>query len=85
MVSEMPNRTATATVKYPAFDWPARNRPTQEAKAFFAKDFWAVAGCGVLALMISLGLAYATLASGIDLTVGAVPIDMPVQMPPLGN
>ncbi len=84
MVSDMPNRTATATAKYPAFDWPARNRPTPEAKAFFSKDFWAVAAFGVLGLMVSLGLAYATLASGIDLTVGSVPIDMPMQVP-VGN
>ena len=80
MVSEILNRNANATAKFPAFDWPV-----SDVRAFFSNDFWAVALLSVFGLMVSLGLAYATLGSGIDLTIGSVPIDMPMQVPPVGN
>ena len=80
MVSEILNRNTNATAKFPAFDWPASNATT-----FFSNDFWAIALLSVFGLMVSLGLAYATLSSGIDLTIGSVPIDMPMPVAPVGN
>ena len=74
MVSESLNRNSRATDKFPAFDWPA-----SRATTFFSSDFWAVAWLSAMGLVISFGLAYATLTSGIDLTIGSVPIDMPLQ------
>ena len=74
MVSEIQNRNASATGKFPAFDWPTSN-----AKTFFSKDFWPVAWFSAIGLMVSLGLAFVSVGTGLDLTVGSVPIDTTVQ------
>lgn len=80
MISEILNRNTHATAKFPAFDWPA-----SDVRAFFSKDFWTVALFGALGVMVLLGLVFATLGSGIDLTIGSVPIEMPMQVPPVGK
>jgi hypothetical protein len=69
MASEILNRTASASGKFPTFDGPA------DATAFLTDDFWAVAWFSAIGLMLSLGLLYATLGTGLDLTMGAVPIE----------
>ena len=40
-----------------------------------SNEFWAVAFSAAIGVIVSLGLAYATVGTGIDLTIGAVPID----------
>ena len=77
MVSQILNRSERATHKFPAFDWPA-----SAATIFRSKDFWVVVWFSAMGLMVSLGLAYATLGTGIDLTIGSVPIDTTVQEAP---
>ncbi len=74
MDSEILNRNASETAKFPAFDWPASNRTT-----FLPKEFWTVALFGGFGVMVLLGLVYATLGSGIDLTIGSMPIDTTMQ------
>ena len=80
MVSEILNRNSHATAKFPAFDWP-----TSDMRAFFSKEFWTVALFSGMGVMVLLGLVFATLGSGIDLTIGSVPIEMPMQVPPVGK
>lgn len=74
MVSEISNRKANATAKFPAFDWPASDTTT-----FFPKGLWTVALFSGFGVMVLLGLVYATLGSGIDLTIGSMPIDTTMQ------
>ena len=53
-----------------------------------SKEFWAIALSCALAFMVSLGLVYGTLGTGLDLTVGSVPIDttsQPVQAASVGH
>ncbi len=82
MVSGILNRNSNATAKFPAFDWPVSNGP-----AFLPKEFRTIILFGALGAMVLVGLVYATVESGIDLTIGAVPIEMPmrVQVPPAGK
>jgi len=65
MISEILNRNTHATTKFPAFDWPA-----SDVRAFFSKDFWTVVFFSAFGLIVSLGLAYAALSTGIDFTIG---------------
>ena len=44
-----------------------------------SNGFWAVAWFSMIGLMISLGLVYGTLGTGLDLTAGSVAIDTTVQ------
>ena len=80
MVSEIMNRNARETAKFPAFDWPV-----SDVRAFFSKEFWTVALFSGLGVMVLLGLVFATLGSGIDLTIGSVPIDVAVPATPVGK
>ena len=74
MVSEIPNRNSHTTAKFPAFDWPTSGTTT-----FFSKSLWTVALFSVFGAMVLLGLVYATLGSGIDLTIGSMPIYTTMQ------
>src|SRR3954463_15383258 len=70
MVTEVLNRRASATDMFPPARWSAT-----AAKMFRSKELWAVVWSTGMAVMLSLGLAYATVDTGIDLTIGSTPID----------
>ena len=65
---------ATATRKFPTFDWPAP-APTK----FFSDGFWAVAFFCAIGLLVSLSLLSGSLCTGIDVNIGCVPIEMTGQ------
>ena len=69
MAGEILSRTASGTGELPILEWPAGATP------FLTNDFWSVAWFSAIGLMISLGLLFATLNTGLDLTMGALPIE----------
>lgn len=52
--------------------------PASSTKTIFSNDFWTVAFFSVIGVMVSLGLAFVTVGTGVDLTIGSVPIDTAV-------
>ena len=80
MVTEILNRRVSAT---DVFSAPRRSATV--AKTFLSKDLWVAIWFAAMAVAISLGLAYATVGTGIDLTIGAAPIDMTLSAAPVGH
>lgn len=80
MVTEVLNRRVSATDKLSAYGWSAAAMKTVPSK-----DLWAVVWFTGMAVMISMGLAYATVGTGIDLTIGSAPIDMTLEARPVGH
>ena len=80
MVTEVLNRRVSATDMFSAPRWSAT-----AAKTFRPKDLWVVVWFTGMAVVISLGLAYATVGTRIDLTIGSAPIDTTLQAAPVGH
>jgi predicted ABC-type sugar transport system permease subunit len=80
MVTEVLSQREIATNTFSALRWS-----TTAAKLFRPKELWMAISFTGIAVVISLGLAYATVSTGIDLTIGSAPMDMTLTAAPVGH